>query len=154
MEDKLQFDEGLSLNDVSQYHLLQTARWGKFLAIAGFIMCGLLVVFGLGFGFFMSSMISQIDTMSPGMGSMYSGMGLFYVGIAALYFFPTFNLFKFSKKAKIAIESQDSDEIAASLDQLHSLFKFMGILTIIILGFYAIALVFGLIAAVGFAAFA
>lgn len=149
MEDKLHFEEGLSLNDTSQYHLGQTAKWGKFLAIAGFIMCGLLVVFGLGFGFFMSSMISQIDEVTPGLGSMYSGMGLIYVGLAALYFFPTLNLYRFSKRAKLALETQNSEEIASSFDQLHSLFKFMGIMTIIVLGFYAIAIVFGLIAYIG-----
>ena len=126
-------------------NLYEAARWGKFLAIVGFVFIGLMVLLGLGMGIFMSSMSSQLGPDS-GMAMFGSGlMTFFYVLIAVLYFFPTLYLFRFSTDAMAAIQSDSQRKMEQSFANLKSLFKFMGILTIILLCFYGISLLFGLI---------
>ncbi|MGZ3959608.1 MAG: hypothetical protein ACXVBT_17095, partial [Flavisolibacter sp.] len=44
----------LQIDSMTKTHLAETARWGRFLAIVGFIMCGLIVLGGIAFGSFFS----------------------------------------------------------------------------------------------------
>lgn len=124
-------------------YLSEAARWGKFLAIMGFIGIGLMVLAAL----FMMIGTSQLDSI-PGMNFPMGAFGLIYVVIGALYFFPTYYLFQFSVKTREGLESQDSQELTHGFENLKSLFKFMGIFTIIILSLYALIILFAIIAAV------
>lgn len=150
MEDKLHIVEGISITEGSQYYLTQTARWAKFLAIVGFIMSGLVAALGLGFSFFMSLFLeSMSQTVPNSMGSM-AGAGFIYVLISVIMFFPYLYLYRFSQKSKLAVETLDSDLMEEAMSQLSSLYKFKGILTIIVIGFYLVIFLF---AGIGFAAF-
>jgi uncharacterized membrane protein (DUF485 family) len=67
-----------------------------------------------------------------------------------LYFFPCLFLFRFASKMKHALAANDQAQLNTSFQNLKSLFRFVGILTIIFLAFYAIAIVFGLLGAAAF----
>jgi len=123
----------------------ETARWARFLAILGFILCGILVILA----FFLGSYFAGV------MSSMYGGAGIFggafftafYLATALLLFFPTLFLYNFSTKMRNAIRNNNQQVLSDSFKNLKSYFKFHGILAIIILSVYALALVAAVIGA-------
>ncbi len=141
-QDQLNFE--LELTDNAKAFLRETARWAKFLSIVGFVFLGLFVLLALS----ISSILSNIPY--PGMMElrMMSGtLTVTYLLIAALYFFPTYYLFRFATKTIKAIDNYDSGLLTDGLENLKSTFKFMGILMAIVIGLYALLIVLGIIGA-------
>lgn len=134
----------LTITATAINYLTETGKWGKFLSIIGFIATGFIVIMGFFAGSLMSMMPGgQGDHMSAGMGVM---IGIIYALMGLLYFFPTLYLFRFSQKLKLAIATKNNEEFNMALGNLKSLYKFWGILTIIMISFYVI---FGLFALIG-----
>ncbi|SOE23576.1 hypothetical protein SAMN06298216_3961 [Spirosomataceae bacterium TFI 002] len=153
MEDKLNFEiNGLAFNDTSQYYLQNMAKWAKFLAIIGFVSCGLMVTLGIGVSAFLSTMSNM--TNNPSLAAFNpSVLGFVYVAIGAIYFFPSLYLYQFAISGKRAIEEQDAELLATAMGKHHSVYKFMGIFTAIIFGFYALVLVLAILIGGGAALF-
>ena len=133
--------QGLNLNLASESFLRNTAKWGKFLAIVGLVFIGFVVLMAIFAGTFFSSMMSEAGANEFGSAGG-AFFGFFYLLFAALYFFPVLYLYKFSVNMQDALRLQNDDLATESFKNLKSLFKFMGIMTIIVLGFYALALIF------------
>ena len=70
-----------------------------------------------------------------------------YLLLAVLAFFSTYYSYKFFVNLKRSLLSNNEGELAQAFDYLKSNYKFTGILTIIVLAFYAISIFFTLIAA-------
>lgn len=135
----------LQLDHSSTQYLSEAAKWGKFLSIVGFIMVGFLVLLS----FFMGSIFSSMGNMEA-----YAMMGggvvtFIYLILAGLWFMPILYLYRFSSKMQIAIRSNDQQTLSESFKNLKGCFRFMGIVTIVVLSFYALALIIGIGAAVG-----
>jgi uncharacterized membrane protein len=137
----------LEVEGDSTRFLAETARWGKFLSIIGFIMCGLLVILALFMGTLMGTAFSQIEGAGLLGGGMSILVTIMYLIFAVLYFFPCLYLFRFSDKMKRALVESNQVEMTSAFENLKSCFKFMGIMTIILLSFYALALIFGILGA-------
>ena len=140
----------LQIDDVSAGYLKETAKWGKFLSIVGFVVTGLIVLVAL----FAGSLFAKLGELSANRQSaLPEGLSfiitIIYLAIAILYFFPCFYLFKFSNKAKLAIELNEQVSLNEAFGNLKSCFKFIGITTIIILAVYALVLLATVIAGVG-----
>ena len=133
--------EEIRLTNESLGYLKETAKWGTFLAIMGFIGIGFMILVGVVMALFMSSM----DL--PGMeafGSMNMvGFGFIYVIFGAVYIYPILKLLQFGSKCKKAIAQSSTDLMTVALGNLKSCFKFTGILMVILLGFYGLLFVFG-----------
>lgn len=139
---------GLALNEDNRDDLRETARWARFLAIVGFIFCGLFIISGI----FLGQMMANMSTMSsrfqdmemgdraPAAGGMSVMFTIIYVLIALLYFFPCLYLFRFSSAMIQAMDTDEQPRLDHSLRNLKSFFKFIGILTIIALCFYVIGM--------------
>ena len=143
--DQLPDQSFIDDNEIRGY-LLETSRWGKFLAIIGYVGIAFLVVFAIVMIIGFSAMGSVSDTDIP--------MGWFggiYLIIALIYFFPVNYLFRFSDKINYGLKANDRQAITAGFINLKSLIKFMGILTIVILSLYALILVIALPMALFFA---
>jgi hypothetical protein len=135
--ESTQSDEVLmSVNDEMKGYLLETSKWGRLLAIVGYVVIGLLILLGFGVivGF---SVFGKMTHIGFPMGIF----GILYILIAALYFFPVNYLNKFSVQMKQGLLSIDQQSVTSGFGNLKSLFKFMGIFTIVILSMYAIALI-------------
>jgi len=145
MEDNLHVENGenLIIDWRSKEFLKETAKWTKFLAILGFVGIGLMVLGSLVMLFAPSSLMSNGDF--PFGGKIF--MMLLYLAFAVLYYFPISYLYQFSENTKKAIENNDNNAIRDAFEFLKSHYKFMGILTIILLAFYAIIIFIGLIGA-------
>ena len=90
-----------------------------------------------------------------GSGGMYGagfgiGIAIFYIFILAVWFFPLMYLLRFSNRMKNAITGNDQQALNIAFQNLKICFRFVGIVTIIVLALYAIAFIFGIIS---FAAF-
>ena len=138
----------LNIDSYSRQYLFEAARWAKFLSIVGFIICGLIALAGI----FAGSMLSSFSSRYGGgndMGMMRSFGGLaivFYLLVAVLYFFPCLYLYRFSNRMRTALASESQSELNASFENLKSLFKFVGIMTIIILSIYVLIFLFAALA--------
>ncbi|MFN8363245.1 MAG: DUF5362 family protein [Cloacibacterium normanense] len=145
MENNLHVENGenLIIDWRSKEFLKETAKWTKFLAILGFVGIGLMVLGSLVMLFAPSSLMSNGDF--PFGGKIF--MMLLYLAFAVLYYFPISYLYQFSENTKKAIENNDNNAIRDAFEFLKSHYKFMGILTIILLAFYAIIIFIGLIGA-------
>lgn len=128
----------LSVTSTAVSYLKETCGWGKFLAIVGFCFVGLMVIFGI----FTGSIFASLGQENPFGGFI----GLFYVAIGLLYFFPALYLFKYSTKLKKAIATKNNEVLTEAFENEKSMFKFMGIFTIITLGVYVLAIVGGVLA--------
>jgi len=119
-------EESLMLSPVGVSYLLETAKWAKFLSILGFIGMGFMVIGGL----FASVAMSRFG------GSQSLLIGVMYIVMAAIYFFPILYLYKFSNDLKEALNRNNSSQLELALGNLKSHYKFIGILTIVLLGIY------------------
>lgn len=131
----------LQIDHQSSAYLGETAKWSKFLSIMGFICCGLLIIIGIFFG----SMMSSLERFGGGaIGSVW--LAMIYIIIAILYFFPCLYLFNFSGKMQVALRNNDQNYLTDAFKNLKSCFKFVGIMTIIVLAFYLIAIIIAVVA--------
>jgi hypothetical protein len=138
----------LHIDPVTKSHLWETARWGKFLSVVGFVLCGLLLIGGLFFSTFLSTMAGRNQTYE-GTGMSATGFGaamaFFYIIFAVIYFFLCLFLYRFASKMKTALHGNSQEQLNLSFQNLKSLFKYVGVITIIILALYALMLVLGIL---------
>lgn len=145
MENLDLLNNDLQVSPASQTFLSEAARWGKFLSIIGFILCGLMVVVA----FFIPTLIMNLPPYNQMVSTMTSAMSVgFTIGyllLSLLLFFPSLYLYKFSVKMKLALNSISQENFETSLQNLKSLLKFYGIFAIIILSFYALVFIIGML---------
>lgn len=150
MEEYSEIEEfELQLNESAKGFLRETAKWAYFLSILGYVGIGLIVLIAV----FVGAIFTTIGSMMPAEMNNFGAMGgsflsAIYLIMAALYFFPVFYLNKFASNAKIALRDNDSKSLTASFEYLKSHYKYIGIMSLIILCLYALIIVFVVIAAI------
>lgn len=139
--------KGLLLLQDAQIYLREAGKWAKFLGILGYVLTAIILLAGVGVTFVGSSINTTSASVLPfGIGPF---LGIMYI-IAGIFYFVFSNyLYKFGKGAINGVEFQDAIQISVGLGKLKSLFKFWGILTIIMLAIYALALI-GIVAGAAF----
>jgi amino acid transporter len=136
----------IEIKDQIKVELRDAAKWARILAIIGFIAVGILVLFAFLFSVIFRSMTEFQGGDSgmgiPDMGNTFSGLfTFFYLVLAAIYFFPVYFLYQFSDKTLAALRSDDEISFEKAMRQLRRHYQLLGIITLIIVGFYV--LVFG-----------
>ncbi|TAE37493.1 MAG: hypothetical protein EAY66_05750 [Sphingobacteriales bacterium] len=145
-EDSNAEKQPLTIDASSWAFLLETAKWGKFLSIAGFVASGLLILIALFFIFGSKGLNTSAQGLPASMGA---ALGYIYLILGAIYYFPSKHLYDFSFYGKQALLINDQESLTYALGKLKSVFKFWGIATIVIMAIYALILI---IAIVGFMA--
>ena len=142
---------GFGIDTASRAHLSEAAKWARFLAIVGFVVCGLIVIAGIFAGSFLSMMSGLSGDDYRGSAALTSGWGafmaVFYIGMAILFFFPYLFLFRFANHMKSALNTSDQHTLNSSFQNLKIMFRYVGILTIVLLSFYALAILMVLVTA-------
>lgn len=144
MEEVSQNLFDLQIDPASQVALSESAKWGRFLAVVGFIFCGLLVIGAIGLGVYASTTVAN-GFSGAYAGGMGLGVTLVYVAMAAVYFFPCLFLYNYSSRIREAIATSNQEAMAKGFSNLRTLFKFMGILLIV--GMALLLLAVGVVAA-------
>jgi len=137
--------ESGGLSELSKAYLLETVRWTRFLAIMGFIFLGLMLLAAV---FFMvsGSLLAAYSTELAGLGT--TGVGVLYLVAVLLYFYPIYALTKFSSCIKKGIRHENQELITEGFRYQKNMYKFIGILMIIVLVLYLLIIIFGGLAAV------
>lgn len=131
-----QSESSFTISDEIKKYLLETSKWGKFLAIVGYVGMALLVLVALGVMVGFSFLNSDTEGTFP-----MAALGLVYILLAVLYYFPINYLYRFSVQMKEGLATDNNQSVTTGFENLKSLFKFMGIFTIIVLSIYALLLV-------------
>ena len=124
--------------------LVKTAKWGKFLAIFGFVVTGLLIAGGI-LMLFITRLVSE-EMIPLGMQSYPIVFTVIALVVALLYLIPVLYLNSFCNNALKAVNFSDSERLTASMKSLRNLFVFLGISTIAILAIYSISLIMTIVA--------
>lgn len=134
VSEELNSNQPLIINHEGKAYLITTAKWSNFIAIAGFIMVGVMIVSGISslllspvaneYRDFEIFQYSQVAAISIGLTNIIS---------AVILFFPYLYLYLFSQKTKLGMKSNDQDSLNEGLKNLKRMSKFVGILTIILL---------------------
>ena len=137
--------EQITLNTKSKSFLREISKWAFFFSILGFIGIAFLVVVSI----LMSTVFAlNLDMLSQqqGLPSMSTTLTITYLVSALLYFMPVLYLFKFSRKMKAALIAKNDEALADAFENLKSHFKFIGVLTIIMISLYVLIIGFSIVA--------
>lgn len=139
----------LSIDSTTKAHLGEAAKWARFLAIVGMVFLGLAVIGILFFAVYLTSMSNSSDNESGISNTFFNsgfgvGIALIYILLIGLWFFPLLFLLRFANKMKVALAGNDQQALHISVQNLKMSFRFVGIITIIILALYALGIVFGI----------
>ncbi|MDP4292791.1 MAG: hypothetical protein Q8908_17045 [Bacteroidota bacterium] len=124
-------------------YLNTVAKWTKFFAVLGFVGVGLMILIGLSMGIIFSLLnnseaFSQIPIPTH-------FLGFIYIVIAAVYLMPVIYLNNFSNNLTNAISMRNTDMLTVAFYNLKRHFKFMGIMTIVMIISYFV-LIIGVVA--------
>jgi hypothetical protein len=126
----------LQVDPTAISYLRDAARWARFLAIAGFIFCGLFVVFAIVVATVLANLLNSMGT-GPATGGMGPApISAIYIFIALLNFFPNLYLYNFAARMRVALQDNDQDQLNISFKNIRALFRFVGVLMIIGLGMF------------------
>jgi len=147
IDSEMDINQNLMLTEAAKEFLRETAKWAKFLAIVGFVFIGIVVIIALFAGSIMATAMASLDEVSPGGSGVFGGtfITILYIGIGLMYFMPTLYLYRFATKTQKALLNENSQLLTGGIEQLKSCFKFIGILMIVVLAFYALMIAFMLL---------
>lgn len=137
----------LGVSSDAKSHLAEAAKWARFVAICGMICLVLVVVFGIIASLAVGKAANEYDAFYREQGvstaGLSAGMMIVYILIGLLYFFPLLFTLQFANKMKVALTSGDDLMLAESFRSLKKTFRYLGVLTIIGLAFFVMAIVTG-----------
>lgn len=135
----------LQVSGQAQRFLQESARWGKFLSVVGFIFVGLMAIFSLILPSFVSR-VPPYNQMAPAtLTVLQATLAVVYFSLAVLSFFPCLFLNRFSSRMQKAIGQMSQENFDDALSSLKSMFKFFGILTIVMLSFYVLVFLLAMV---------
>ena len=118
--------------------LSQTRPWVLFLSIVGFLGAGLMMVVGV-FG----GIAAAMGTM-PGMGGMEAIVFIVYFAMGLLYLIPAYFLLRYGLSIGHFVRDPTAERLSEALRAQRSFWRFVGILTAIVLALYCIAIPVGM----------
>lgn len=140
----MQFDHsdpqpGLTVDDTAKAYLQEAARWGKFIAIFGIVISGLMMMLGLLMAVAGATLSYSSLGIAPGF------VGILYIIFSLIYLYPCIALLRFSVKVKEAIILNNNEVLNSSFRFLNNHFKSIGILVIVTIFVYVLIIIFAVI---------
>jgi hypothetical protein len=135
----------LEVDDFGKATLLEMTRWTRFLAILGYVFIGLMVLFGIGMVMMAGTLSQFSNNPMAGMGAV--GIIILVLFMIAIYFYPIYSLMKYSTTMKLALHTNSKERFNDAIVYLKNMFKYIGILMIIILCLYAAVFIFSILGA-------
>ena len=126
-----------TLSDHAVFYLAEARKWARFISIVMFVMIGLMILIGFMMGAIMDTLTSFSD--QPAMPFSGGFFMVFYIIMAAVYFFPVYYLYKFSENLGRALNTGSEAELTSAFEFLKKHYKFIGILTIVMIAFMILA---------------
>src|SRR6056297_2243645 len=127
--------ERMNLTRLALENLDETRKWTKFFSILGFVGVGLLIL---------AAIVMAVS--GAGLGFASPLVSLLYIALAVLYVYPSLSLYRFSEQTREALAATDEDLLESAFHYLRKSFRFLGIMTIVIIGIYILAIIVGMLA--------
>ena len=137
--------EQLVVSSKSKSFLREISKWTFFFSILGFISIAVTLIGAILIATLYAPMLNMVS-QQQGLPAIGLPLAITYVVTALLYFMPVWYLFKFSRKMKSALATKNDDVLADAFENLKSHFKFLGVLTIIVISLYVLLIVFSIVA--------
>jgi hypothetical protein len=116
----------------------QTKPWVRFMSVLGFIGTGLMALLGI------------VVMIAGGLGDKVpAAMGLVYVVFGAIYIAPSIFLGRYAGSIARLVVDGSMESLGEAMGHQKSFWKFVGLLTAILLGLYAVILVIALVVGIG-----
>lgn len=131
---------GEGVSAVSLEHLRNTKPWVRLLSVMGFIGSALLVIVALAMMVGSSFMGEQFS------GAMGVGLGVAYLLFALFYIYPSVCLWRYANSIQALLSTRRTVDLETALGQQKSFWRFVGILTAVILVIYALIFVVAIVA--------
>jgi len=122
-------------------YLLKAAKWGKFLAILGFIVAGLMIAGGFAMSFILNKVAGSEEMVPLNLPFSTVFLSIIYIIIAGIYLIPVIFLNTFSNNSIKAVNLSSTENMTKSIRNLKNLFVFIGISTVVLLGLYTLILI-------------
>lgn len=121
-------NEKLKINNSIKENLLIAAKWARFLAVIGFIFTGFMGI---------ASLFMLVTSLASGFAPLML-MAVIYIGMTIVMIFPALYLIRFAGSVEKGLNSNKQGEFDYAIQNLKSLFKFMGIYTIVLISLYIV----------------
>ncbi len=132
--------EGVSQGAITQ--LQRTKPWVRFLSVIMWLVVALMLVAALGMILGGAFAGQALEKASPGMsGGLMMGLGAIYIVFSFLYIYPAVKLWAYGTQIAKLVESRSADHLEAALNQQRAVWKFMGIITIVMIVGYVVAII-------------
>lgn len=127
----------LLIDPEAKVHLTEAAKWARFLSIIGMIVLGILVlILVVGVSFIPDSPLNDVSGFSSV--GLRAGLAAYGIILGLLWFFPCLFLYRFSSKLRVALSESDQHFLNTAFQNLKILFRYLGIITIIVLSMYVL----------------
>lgn len=138
--------ETLVITEDIRSYIYESAKWSKFLSVVGFVLTGFMVLAAISAGALITAMNSVVGEANNPYAKLGGGaLTVIMLMLALLYFYPSLLLFKYSSAAKKAVLFGDQENLSIAMGKMKSFFKFWGILTIVVFGFYLLLFLLAII---------
>lgn len=129
----------LQLTRESEKHLLKAAKWGKLIAIMGFIVNVFLILAGI----VISLVLKTYDENSATFGTILkyispAMLSTIYILFGIMGLIPAFTLNSFSNNISRSTVTKDQKKMTRALRRLGTLFTIIGIYTLILIAMYIV----------------
>ena len=133
--------EFIVVSNHAKITLMSITKWVKFLTILGMIGCVFIFVLGI-VAILFGGMIGSKLGGSGVEAVVGASTGLLYIILGIIYIYPLIKMFNYANKMKAAIKSNNQDNYEIALANFNSAVKFWGVLAIIGLIIWGLALIF------------
>ena len=136
---------GLSIDQTGRSHLIDAAKWARFLAIVGFVFITLFAILAIFFGSYFATMMSSgtgdfqdVEIDREAATAVGIGMIIYYLIVFTLVFLAYMFLYRFAVNMRKALDTNDQNTLNRSFMYLKVLYRYWGILTIIGLAIFCV----------------
>ncbi len=134
--------EGVNVTTTMINHLRQTRPWVRFLSVLGFVTLGLILFTALSF------VIAALAGADLGEGFPAVIVGIAYIGLGVVYIFPVLYLNRFAGSLRRLLAQGTVQAMEEALGHQKAFWKFVGVLTLVLIGLAVIGMVVGIAVAI------
>jgi hypothetical protein len=140
LEQEVPQEVKLVVTEEMRSYLYDMSKWARFLSVVGFVISAFLTLGSFGIGAAVNANPGVLNQLGPLAGIGATGVTIFYLLLALFFFYPSLLLFRFSTKGKLGILFGDQENLNDAISNVKSLFKFWGVITIVLIASYFLLL--------------
>ncbi|MBC7418769.1 MAG: hypothetical protein H7325_11505 [Pedobacter sp.] len=131
----------LIVSEEMRSYIYDITKWAKFLSIIGYAVGILLLLGSFQIGSVLNSNPAALAALGPLAKGGSAAISLIYLLLAAFYFYPSMLLGRIASRGKQAVLFGDQENLDSTVLQMKSLFKFWGIITLVIIVAYVLLVI-------------